>query len=64
MLQHFIEAYISGVVFAHNNLDINACLYSLSSGTNRYAFLTEEFSLLRCSLTRSWMKRVVLPMYC
>ena len=27
-------------------------------------FLTGEFSLLMCSLTRSWMKRVVLPMYC
>ena len=27
-------------------------------------FLTEEFSLLMCSLTRSLMKRVVLPMYC
>ena len=27
-------------------------------------FLTEEFSLVICSLTRSWMKRVVLPIYC
>ena len=27
-------------------------------------FLTEEFSLLICSLTRSWMKRVVPPIHC
>ena len=27
-------------------------------------FVTEEFSVLRCSFKRSWMKRVVLPIYC
>ena len=32
---------------------------------NRYVFFfTDNFSLLRCSLMRSWMKGVVLPMYC
>ena len=57
----FIEAQISRVVFAHNNLGINAL--EVLAGIGK-VFLTEEFLLLICSLTWPWMKRVVLTIYC
>ena len=60
----FIEASISGVISAHYNLDLNAFVVFVLAGTDVFFFLTEEFSLLICFHTRSFMKRVVLPIYC
>ena len=52
------------VVFAHYNLDLNAFVVFVLAGIDVFFYLTEEFSLLICSHTRSWMKRVMLPIYC
>ena len=51
------------VIFSCNALNFNAFVVFILAF--RDVFFTEEFSLLRCSRTRSCMKRVVpVPMYC
>ena len=59
-----IQSQINAVVFAHSNLDLNAFVVFVLTGIDVFLFLTEEFQLFICSLTRSWTKRVVLPIHC
>ena len=46
-VKYFIKAYISGVVFAHNNLDVNAFIFFVLAGIDmffhRRVFITEMF---------------------